>query len=75
MPDLDGFAVVEQLRADPLVRDVPIMVLTSKEMTRTDRERLSGQISFLAQKSAYQHAELVDLVGRVAASHGAKEAT
>src|ERR1041385_8126757 len=44
MPDLDGFAVVEQLRADPLVADVPIIVLTSKDMTREDRERLSGQI-------------------------------
>jgi CheY-like chemotaxis protein len=75
MPDLDGFAVVEQLRADPLVADVPIIVLTSKDMTRADRERLSGQISFLAQKGAYQHAELVDLVGHVAASHGTKEAT
>jgi CheY-like chemotaxis protein len=75
MPDLDGFAVVEQLRADPLVQDVPIIVLTSKDMTRRDRERLSGQISFLAQKGACQHAELVDVVGRVAASHGTKEAT
>ena len=50
MPDVDGFAVVEQLRADPLVGDVPVVVLTSKEMTRADRERLAGQISFLAQK-------------------------
>jgi signal transduction histidine kinase/CheY-like chemotaxis protein len=77
MPDLDGFSVVEQLRADPLAQDVPIVVLTSKDMTRADHERLSGQISFLAQKGTYQPAELVDLVGRVAASHGAdgKEAT
>jgi signal transduction histidine kinase/CheY-like chemotaxis protein len=75
MPDLDGFAVVEQLRADPLVADVPIIVLTSKDMTRADRERLSGQISFLAQKGACQHAELVDLVGHVAVSQGTKEAT
>ena len=50
MPDVDGFAVVEQLRADPLVDDVPIVVLTSKDMTRADHERLAGQISYLAQK-------------------------
>ena len=37
MPGVDGFAVVEQLRADPLVGDVPIVVLTSKEMTRADQ--------------------------------------
>jgi CheY-like chemotaxis protein len=67
MPDVDGFAVVEQLRADPLVEDVPIVVLTSKDMTRADHERLAGQISFLARKGTFKPAELVDLVARVAA--------
>jgi signal transduction histidine kinase/CheY-like chemotaxis protein len=77
MPDVDGFAVVEQLRADPEVGDVPIVVLTSKDMTRADHERLAGQISFLAQKGAYQHAALADLVGRVAGARdtGSKEST
>ncbi len=37
MPDLDGFDVVERLRADPLVDDVPIVVLTAKDMTRADQ--------------------------------------
>jgi signal transduction histidine kinase/CheY-like chemotaxis protein len=68
MPDVDGFAVVEQLRADPFVGDVPVVVLTSKEMTAADRERLAGQISFLAQKGTFPQAELVRLVGRVAGS-------
>jgi signal transduction histidine kinase/CheY-like chemotaxis protein len=68
MPEVDGFAVVEQLRADPLVGDVPVVVLTSKEMTSVDRERLAGQISFLAQKGTFPQAELVRLVGRVADS-------
>ena len=66
MPDVDGFAVVEQLRADPLVGDVPVVVLTSKEMTSADRARLAGQISFLAQKGTFPQAELVSLVRRVA---------
>ena len=68
MPDVDGFAVVEQLRADPLVGDVPVVVLTSKEMTRADRERLAGQINFLAQKGSFPQAELVSLVGHLAGS-------
>jgi signal transduction histidine kinase/CheY-like chemotaxis protein len=68
MPEVDGFEVVEQLRADPLVGDVPILVLTSKEMTRADHERLAGQISHLAQKGTFPQADLVDLVSRVAAS-------
>jgi signal transduction histidine kinase/CheY-like chemotaxis protein len=70
MPDVDGFAVVDQIRADPLLDDVPIIVLTSKDMTGTDHERLAGQISYLAQKGATATAELVDLVARVAVAGG-----
>jgi len=49
-----------------LVADVPIVVLTSKEMTPADQERLAGRISFLAQKGTVGGAELVELVGRLA---------
>jgi signal transduction histidine kinase/CheY-like chemotaxis protein len=66
MPEVDGFEVVERLRADPLLADVPIVVLTSKEMTPADQERLTGRISFLAQKGTFRQGELVDLVGRLA---------
>ena len=65
MPDVDGFDVVERLRADPLVDDVPIVVLTSKDMTRADHDRLAGQISYIAQKGSLPRAELVDLVDRL----------
>ena len=65
MPDVDGFEVVERLHADPLVADVPIVVLTSKEITPADHERLTGRISYLAQKGSLRPAELVDLVGRL----------
>jgi CheY-like chemotaxis protein len=66
MPDVDGFSVVEQLRGDPLVDEVPIVVLTAKDMTQEDRERLAGHISYMARKGSVANAELVELVGRVA---------
>jgi len=65
MPGVDGFAVVERLRADPATADVPIVVLTSKTMTSADRERIAGQISYLAQKGDFGGADLVELVGRL----------
>jgi signal transduction histidine kinase/CheY-like chemotaxis protein len=68
MPDVDGFEVVEQLRADRDVADVPIVVLTSKEMTRADHERLTGRISFLAQKGTFRGGELSDLLSRLASA-------
>jgi signal transduction histidine kinase/CheY-like chemotaxis protein len=68
MPEVDGFMVIDRLRADPATEDVPVIVLTAKDMTAEDRRRLGGQISHLAQKGAYGRAELVALVDSVARS-------
>jgi CheY-like chemotaxis protein/nitrogen-specific signal transduction histidine kinase len=45
-------------------REVPIVVLTAKEMTGDDRDRLTGQIDYLAQKGAFGAEQLVALVGQ-----------
>jgi threonine synthase len=67
MPDMDGFTVVETLRGEPDTADVPIVILTHKEMTRADRNRLAGRIDHLAQKGDLDHAALIALVRRLAA--------
>ena len=64
MPEVDGFAVVSRLKSDPSTAEIPIVVLTSKAMTGADKERLNGQISYLAQKGEFDRAALIDLVGR-----------
>ena len=68
MPGVDGFDVVHRLRADPATASVPIVVLTAKEMSSEDRERLAGQIDYLAQKGAFGRRHLVDLVGHLCAA-------
>jgi GAF domain-containing protein/DNA-binding response OmpR family regulator len=65
MPEVDGFAVVERLRADPATAAVPIVILTAKTMTAADKARLNGRISFLAAKSAFSRAGFVELVRRL----------
>jgi signal transduction histidine kinase/DNA-binding response OmpR family regulator len=69
MPDMDGFAVVEALRSEPVTRAIPIVVLTSKTMTAADKDRLHGQISYVAQKGKFDPANLVDLVHRATGAH------
>ena len=66
MPGLDGFEVVERLRADPSTADVPVVVLTAKDLRPDDRERLAGRISYLAEKGAVGRGELVELVRSLA---------
>jgi signal transduction histidine kinase/DNA-binding response OmpR family regulator len=62
MPDMDGFAVVEALRADQGTSEIPIVVLTSKVMTAGDKARLNGRISHLASKSGFDRAAFLALV-------------
>ena len=64
MPGTDGFEVVEQLRADPQTADIPIVVLTSKTISETDRQRLNSRIAHLAEKGHFSRTEFVELVRR-----------
>jgi CheY-like chemotaxis protein len=40
MPDVDGFTVLERLRDDPATLDLPVVILTAKDLTGEERERL-----------------------------------
>jgi signal transduction histidine kinase/DNA-binding response OmpR family regulator len=62
MPAVDGFAVVERLRANSATAAIPIIILTSKTMTREEKERLNGQISYLAHKAEFNRSAFVESV-------------
>ena len=53
MPGMDGFEVVEALRADPDTKSLPVVILTSKSMTQQDKERLQGRITYVARKTEF----------------------
>jgi CheY-like chemotaxis protein len=63
MPEVDGFSVVEQLRTDPATAKMPIVLLTSASMAPEDKQRLNGQLIYLARKSEFNRAAFVELVG------------
>lgn len=60
MPDMDGFAVLEDLKADDELRDVPVIVVTAKELTDAERQRVSGQVGTLMQKGSFTDEELLE---------------
>jgi CheY-like chemotaxis protein len=62
MPGMDGFEVVEALRADPGTKSVPVVILTSKSMTQQDKERLQGRITYVARKTEFDLSGLAGLV-------------
>jgi len=62
MPGMDGFEVVEALRADPDTKFVPVVILTSKSMTQQDKERLQGRITYVARKTEFDLSGLASLL-------------
>jgi threonine synthase len=59
MPGMDGFEVIDTLKADPDLNRIPIIVLTAKELTPRERERLSNQIEALLQKGGFIDEDLL----------------
>ena len=62
MPGTDGFAVLEAIKADEKMNDVPVIVITAKELTAAERERLNGQIEMLMQKGSFTDEELLEQI-------------
>lgn len=60
MPGVDGFTVIDTVKSDPKLSHMPIVVITAKELTVKDRERLSGQIDMILQKGSFIDDEFVD---------------
>ncbi|MFC1996344.1 pyridoxal-phosphate dependent enzyme [Chloroflexota bacterium] len=65
MPDMDGFSVLEALKADDITQNIPVIVVSAKDITEDEWNRLRGQIEGLFQKGSLPHMEFVDQVVEV----------
>jgi threonine synthase len=59
MPEMDGFAVLDELKSDPKTAPIPVIVVTAKELTHAEKERLKGQIHSFMQKGEFLNDDLV----------------
>jgi len=66
MPVMDGFEFAAELRRREDWRAVPVIVLTAKDITAADRERLDGSIQRILQKGAIKLEDLVKEIRRLA---------
>lgn len=62
MPEMDGFSVMDALQAQPDTAEIPIIVVTAKELTPAEKVRLKGHIQSLMQKGDFMNDELLDEV-------------
>jgi CheY-like chemotaxis protein len=72
MPEMDGFAFVAEFRRHEVGRATPIVVVTAKDLTGEDRERLNGYVEKILQKGAYGREQLLAEVRELVAQSVAR---
>ena len=68
MPEMDGFAVVAALQKEPRWRDIPVIVITARDLDAKDRERLNSGVQSVLVKETFRPAELVERIRRLVPS-------
>ena len=63
MPEMDGFEFSEKLRENKDWLDIPVVVITAKDLTKEDHNRLKGNVEAIMQKGSYSKKELLAEVG------------
>ena len=71
MPEMDGFEMLEHLRHVPAWQDIPVIVVTAKDLTPADLKWLNGNVLKVFQKGAYDRRQLVETVNRMVSRHAA----
>jgi CheY-like chemotaxis protein len=62
MPEMDGFSVLDQLKAKTETANIPVIVASAKELTPEEKSRLEGQIQALMQKGDFLNDEFLEEV-------------
>jgi len=59
MPGMDGFGLLEKMRAEKNMREIPVIVVTGKVLTKDDMERLNQGVAVVLQKGLFSSNETV----------------
>ena len=70
MPEVDGFEVLDRVRSDPKTSNLPVIVVTAKDLTTEDKERLSGNVSSVLAKGDTTSKALLEELKKLLADIG-----
>jgi CheY-like chemotaxis protein len=70
MPGMDGFTFAAEVRRHPEWRSIPIVVVTSQDLSNEDRRRLNGHVDTVIRKDGSTREALLEQVrGLLAENH------
>ena len=64
MPDLDGFAILERLRMNAELRDIPVIVVSGMDLSAEQKQQLDNLGQRLLQKGMVTEQELLTTLER-----------
>ncbi len=65
MPGMDGFQVLEKIRKNPETKNLPVIIVTAKDITEEDKIKLSGEVSSVIAKSDTTPQDLFKEIKRI----------
>jgi len=67
MPEMDGMQFVTEMRRNDAWQNIPIIVVTAKTLTTTDRNQLRGNVERIVQKAEYTPKQLISEIRHILA--------
>jgi len=64
MPVMDGFEVLESLKKDPRTRDIPVVVVTSRKLSKEESAKLSMDTVAVIAKGKFSSETIVGVLNR-----------
>jgi signal transduction histidine kinase/DNA-binding response OmpR family regulator len=71
MPEMDGFEFADRVRRHPEWRSIPIVVVTSQDLSTAERRRLNGYVETILQKAGDSPEALLHQVRDLLGDYGA----
>ena len=65
MPGASGFEVLDRLKGEPLTRNIPVLICTSRALTTEERRRLEEKSAWILDKKDLGYVDLRQTVRRV----------
>ena len=62
MPEVDGYMILERMRREETLRDIPVIVVTAKGYTLEDGQRLGGRLIGIARQRGFSNEEAVSFL-------------
>jgi CheY-like chemotaxis protein len=59
MPEMDGFEFINELHKNEAWKSIPVVVVTARDLTADDHQRLAGNVEKILAKASYSREDLL----------------